>query len=119
MTLDQLKRRGFSLANRCCFCGDDEENIEHLLIYCPKIWTRWSTLVEALGIMWVTPQLVQDFIICWNKPPMRKDERRISRAALCCLFWAIWKERNKVVFEDDVFSLSRLKFFCSFLVFLG
>ena len=36
MTLDQLKRRGFSLGNRCCFCGDDEENIEHLLIYCPK-----------------------------------------------------------------------------------
>ena len=54
MTLDQLKRRGFSLANRCCFCGDDEENIEHLLIHCTKIWALWSILVEALGIAWVT-----------------------------------------------------------------
>ena len=109
MTSDQLKRRGFSLANRCCFCADDEEYIEHLLIHCTKIWALWSILVEALGIAWVTPRLVKDFIICWNKLPMRKDKRRISSTALCSLFWAIWKERNKVVFEDDVFSLSRLK----------
>lgn len=27
MTIDQLKRRGFSLANRCYFHGEDEENI--------------------------------------------------------------------------------------------
>ena len=85
MTLDPLKKRGFSLANRCCFCRDDEENIEHLLIYCTKIW---AILVEALGIVWVTPQLVKGFIICWNKLLMRKDEIRISRAAFNNLFRA-------------------------------
>lgn len=65
MTLDWLKRRGFSLANRCCFCGEDEENLEHLLIHCYKIWTlMWSSLLSALGIVWVAPLLVKDFIIC-------------------------------------------------------
>ena len=62
-------------------------------------------------------KIESDFIICRKKLPVRKDERRISSAALCSLFWAIWKERNEVVFEDDVLSLSRLKsvlfiFFC-------
>ena len=50
---------------------------------------------------------------------MRKDERRVSRVAICNLFWEIWKERNKVVFEDDVFSVSRLKNSFVHSVFLG
>ena len=66
MTLDQLKRKGFSLANRCLFCGEDEENIEHLLIHCPRIWTLWSSLLAALGIVWVTPLLVKDHLLEQN-----------------------------------------------------
>ena len=31
------------------------------------------------------------------------------KAALPSLLWAIWKERNKVVFDNDRFSPSRLK----------
>ena len=30
LTMDQLKKRGFSLASRCVFCGKDEESLEHL-----------------------------------------------------------------------------------------
>ena len=74
----------------------------------------WSSLLTALDIAWVTPLMTKDVIISWNKIPLRKDDRKISRATLCSLFWAIWKERNKVVFEDEQFSLSRLKFFFVF-----
>ena len=111
MTLDQLKRRGLSLAKRCYLCGEEEENIDHLLIHCLKIRTLWSSLLIALDIAWVTPWMTKDVIISWNKIPLRKDDCKISRATLCYLFWAIWNERNKVVFEDEQFSLSRLKIF--------
>ena len=67
----------------------------------------------------MTPLLVKDLIICWSKIPLRKDDRKISRATLCCLFWAIWKERNKAIFEDEEFSLSRLKFFLYIPCVLG
>ena len=36
LTMDQLKKRGFSLASRCVFCGKDEESLEHLLIHCQR-----------------------------------------------------------------------------------
>ena len=75
MTMDQLKRRGFSLANRCSFCGKDGENIERFLIHCPMIWDLWYFLLAALGIVWVTTLLMKDLIIGWNKIPMRKEER--------------------------------------------
>ena len=79
--------------------------------HCLKIRALWSSLLTALDIAWVTPLLTKDVIISCNKIPLRKDDRKILRATLCCLFWAIWKERNKVVFKDEQFSLSKLKFF--------
>ena len=33
ITLDQLKRHGRALANRCCLCEEEEETIDHLLIH--------------------------------------------------------------------------------------
>ena len=45
----------------------------------------------------------------WNIIPVRKDERKIWKAASYCLLWAIWKERNRLVFENEEFSLNRLK----------
>ena len=36
LTLDQLKRRGRALANRCFLCEEDEEDINHLLIHCKR-----------------------------------------------------------------------------------
>ena len=36
MTLDQFKKRGRHLINRCPLCDEDEENIDHLLLLCKK-----------------------------------------------------------------------------------
>ena len=49
LTLDQLKKRGFSLASRCPLCGKVEETLEHLLIHCPKVWCMWTALFSLLG----------------------------------------------------------------------
>ncbi|KAJ9704212.1 hypothetical protein PVL29_002673 [Vitis rotundifolia] len=36
LTLNQLKRRGWTLANRCFFCLTEEESTNHILIHCMK-----------------------------------------------------------------------------------
>ena len=109
MISDQLKKRGFSLASRCHFCGKAEEVMEHIFIHCPMIWRLWTALFSAHGGGWVCPLLVKDLILGWHRLPSRKKEYRLWRAAPLCLMWVIWKERNIIIFEDDFFSLDRLK----------
>ena len=36
LTQDQLKRRGWILANRCSLCCAEEETINHILLHCSK-----------------------------------------------------------------------------------
>ena len=109
LTMDQLKKRGFSLTNRCVFCGKDEESLEHLFIHCPKVWCMWTAIFYWSGGGWVCPFLVKDLLRGWLHLPMRKKDAKLWRALPLCLFWAIWKERNRVVFDDEAFSKSRLK----------
>ena len=45
-----------------------------------------------------------------------KKRKGVWRANPLSLFWMIWKARNKIVFEDDVLSIQRLK--SSFIYFL-
>ena len=45
----------------------------------------------------------------WTTFPIRKKVRKSWKAALSNIFWAIWKERNRVVFDNDIFSPNRLK----------
>ena len=103
--MDQLKRRGFSLANMCPLCWKDEEIIEHLLLQCPMVRGIWSFLLTSVGVAWV----IKDWFFSWNSIPIRKSQRKAWSAATFCLFWAIWKERNRVVFENEEFSLNRLR----------
>ena len=40
---------------------------------------------------------------------MEKKARKLWLAAPLSLIWAIWKDRNIIVFEDSTFSYNRLK----------
>ena len=42
LTLNQLKRRGIPLVNRCFLCEENEETINHLLIHCSRAKTLWD-----------------------------------------------------------------------------
>ena len=104
-----VRKRGFHLARKCPLCGMKEEELENILIHCPSIWGQWTDLLSAFGASWVCPLLVKDFLLSWTHCLIRKNAKVLWRAAPLILFWAIWKERNKVIFEDATFSTLKLK----------
>ena len=66
ITLDQLKRRGRTLGNRCSFCEEDEETIDHLL---RMLWELFFTIV---GTSWVFSHSVLHTLLAWQGAPMGK-----------------------------------------------
>ena len=72
LTMNQLKKRGFTLASRCPFCGEKEKVMEHIIIHCPKIWEVWTAIFSMPKGGWVFPYSVQDLIFGWNAVPLRK-----------------------------------------------
>ena len=109
LTMDQLKKRGFQLTSRCPLCKEDEETIDHFLFHCPSVWGFWVAILSLLGVVWACPLLFKELMVAWATFPIKKKARNTWNAALPCLLWAIWKERNRVVFDNNSFSPIRLK----------
>ena len=65
---------------------------------------------------WVCPFWVNDLMVGLTTFPIRKKAKNMWKAALSVLFWAIWKEINRVVFDNDNFSPDKLK--NSFITYL-
>ena len=66
-------------------------------------------LLFAFGVDWTCHFLAKDLIQSWMHFLVRKKAKAIWRVAPLLLFWAIWKGRNKIIFEDANFSPLRLK----------
>ena len=118
LTLDQLKKRGRCLANRCFLCYKEEESIDHILIQCSKARVLWELLFALFGVSWVLPYSVRDTLSGWSGFNMGKKRRKVWKAAPSCIFWAVWKERNRIAFDNEELSMNRLKnsFVCNLWV---
>ena len=49
---------------------------------------------------------------------MGKKRKAVWKVGPLCLFWSIWKTRNKIAFEDSVLSIQRLKASFVYLLWL-
>ena len=50
LTLEQLQRREYSLANRCFLCLSKVGTMDHLLLHCVKTWVLWNLLFSLFGV---------------------------------------------------------------------
>ena len=89
LTLDQLKRRGRSLANRCYLCENEEETIEHLLVHCQRARLLWEIILAIFGIEWVSPFSIRQALLSWQGARVGKKRKKVWRAAPICLFWTV------------------------------
>ena len=60
LTLDQVQKRGWALANRCYLCQVHEESIDHLILHCEKTRELWKLFFTLFGVYWVFPSSVME-----------------------------------------------------------
>ena len=115
LTLDQVQKRGWALANRCYLCQTHEETIDHLLLHCEEtrdVWKLFFTLFHS----------VRETLLGWKGSFVGKKHRAVWNASPLCLFWSVWKARNIIAFEGGVLSMQRrmqkLKVFFVYLLWL-
>ena len=116
VTLDQLKKRGRPLANRCYLCEEEEETLNHLLVHSPKARMLWELILAIVGFEWVFPFSVWQVLLAWQGTKVGKKRKKVSRATPIYLFWIVWCERNRVTFDNEAFFVYKLKnyFICNF-----
>ena len=89
LTLDQLKRREWSIPNTCFLCCAEEVSIDHILIHCIKAKVLWELLFALFGVMWVLHLSIRDTLLGWHDSFMGKKCRKVWRVAPLCLFWSV------------------------------
>ena len=66
-------------------------------------------MFTLFGVTWVIPLSARDTLLGWHDSFVGKKRRKAWLGAPLCLFWTIWKERNRITFVNEVLSIQRLK----------
>jgi hypothetical protein len=59
-TVDNLRRRGMMVVNRCWLCELDGELVDHLLLHCGAVRALWNAFFDRFGLCWVMPCSVKE-----------------------------------------------------------
>jgi hypothetical protein len=49
-TLDNLRRRGMVMVNRCWLCESDGESVDHILLHCGAARALWNDFFIRFGL---------------------------------------------------------------------
>ena len=113
LTLDKLQRRGWQLPNRCFLCGCEEESANHIMLHCTVVKILWEIALAIFGVQWVFPESVIEVLLSWRGSFVGKKRKDTWNSIPLCIFWTVWKERNRLAFRGGVFRYTKIQeFFC-------
>jgi hypothetical protein len=115
-TIDNLRRRGMIIVNRCWLCESAEETVDHLLLHCGVANALWNSIFSMIGVCWVMPRTVKEFFACWW-PGGHARSAVVWKMVPLCLMWCVWMERNARCFEDSTRSFEEIRHYFLFTLY--
>ena len=109
LTIDNLRKRGIITMNWCYMCKKSGESVDHLLLHCEIVRSLWSEVLARVGLAWVMPEKVSEFLASWRGIRGNSQIAYIWKMLPICLWWCIWRERNARCFEDQERSMEELR----------
>jgi len=100
-------------------CEGDLEWVGHLWLHSPFARALWELAFSCLGIFWVSHNSISDQLLAWKGHLSWKPKNKKALALPHVIFWSIWRERNRRVFERVEFSLEQLTGNVTNTLFLG
>ena len=75
----------------------------------------WNIVLGLSNVQWVFPETVKEVLTRWKDPFVGKKRKKIRKSIPLCIFWTVWKERNRLAFRGGVLDIQKLKnsFVCS------
>ncbi|KAJ9684929.1 hypothetical protein PVL29_017089 [Vitis rotundifolia] len=75
-------------------------------------------LFSLFGVTWVFTSSVKETLLGWRGSFVGKKHKAVWQVDLLCLFWSVWKVRNRIAFKDSVLSIQKLKASFVYLLWL-
>ncbi|KAL6496572.1 hypothetical protein OROGR_029830 [Orobanche gracilis] len=92
----------------CVFCNSDVETVNHVTIRCTEVQRIWRAIQTWLGdSMLITDWQANIQQLC-GKIKGNAPARRILKALITELIYALWLARNKKIFQDSAINFSHL-----------
>ena len=114
LTLDQVQKRGWALANRCYLCQAHEEFIDHLLLHCEKTREVWKLFFTLFGVHWVFPSSVRETLLGWKGAFVGKKRRAVWNGALYACFSLFGRQGTRLLLMMVCYPCKDESFFCIF-----
>ena len=93
------------------FCGCEEENANHIILHCTVVKSIWEITLAIFGVQWVFPESVLEVLLSWRGSFVRKKRKKIWNSIPLCIFWTVWKEKNRLAFRGGSLDIQKFKNF--------
>ena len=110
-TLSIVESQGILFLIAAFLCGCEEENVNHILIHCMMVRALWDIVIGLVDVKWVFPKTVKEVLTSWRGPFVGKKRKKVWKSILLCIFWTLWKKRNRLAFRGGMLNIQKLKNF--------
>ena len=105
-TKDKLVKIGVCEEEKCMMCEDGKEDQHHLFFECIYRRKCFQAIKEWLGINTTSRNIVQ--LLNWTRRRYKgsKFGQKVIRAGIIAVVYKIWQERNNVMWNSQVRTVS-------------